>query len=118
MKLRTLVLAVLALGILALGCKSKDAQVAEALQQELLTPITKAKESGDKQAMGTHCLAMSMAIEAPEIAEEVKKGGESAKVVDELKKACEGAPSLGDMVNDELEKELKKGEEDKPASDE
>jgi hypothetical protein len=111
MKLRLLVFGVLSLGILALGCKSKDAQVAEALREELLKPIQAAKEANNKQDLGTHCLAMTMAIEAPEIAEQVKAGGESAKAVDELKKACEGAPSLGDMVNEELEKEMKKGEE-------
>ena len=110
MKLRMLVFAVVSLGILALGCKSKDAQVAEALREELLKPIQTAKEAGNKQDLGTHCLAMSMAIESPEIAEQVKAGGDSAKVVDELKKACEGAPSLGDMVNEELDKEMKKDE--------
>jgi len=115
MKLRIFVFGVLSLGILALGCKSKDAQVAEALREELLKPIQAAKEANNKQDLGTHCLAMTMAIEAPEIAEQVKAGGDSAKVVDELKKACEGAPSLGDMVNEELEKEIKKGEEPAPA---
>lgn len=118
MKIRMLVFGVLALGILALGCKSKDAQVAEALREELLKPITAAKEANNKQDLGTHCLAMSMAIEAPEIAEQVKAGGDSAKVVEELKKACEGAPSLGDMVNEELEKETKEVAKDEPAKDE
>lgn len=118
-RIHLVVFAVVALGMLLPGCKSKDEQVAEALREQLLQPIQKAKEAGDKEKLSTHCLAMTMAIEAPEIAEQVKKDGEAAKVVKELERACEGAPSLGDMVNEELEKEVEKGAaEEKEGADE
>lgn len=107
-----LVWTVLAAGLLGFGCKSDDERMAAALEEEVWTPVEAAKASGDEDKLQKACLAMWMALEAPEVRRLVKIGGLTTDVKKKLEKACEGMPSVADRIKAELDREVERGREE------
>lgn len=96
----------------AAGAETTMKAVAEALAT-MEPALRKASEATKDplEELADRCLAVSMALEAPVVQEQIKKGGETRAVVKKLDKLCEYQPNLEKLKAAELEDQLKKAEE-------
>ena len=114
---RILVVALVAAAVLGFGCKSDDEAMAGFLENEAWQAVAAAQASGDRQRLERVCLAAWMAMEAPEVKRLVKIGGLTTDMKKKIAKACEGLPSVEDLVKAELERELEKAQAESPTDD-